>query len=324
MKMSEMDLFLDGVRTAAISGHINPDGDCVGSCLAVKTYIQDNYPHIDADVYLQQPSEIFGFLKGFDVIKNYVDSKKRYDLLILLDIGELKRVKDGSTLVKNSSKTLCIDHHKTNEGGFDLFFNEPELGSACEAIYNKMDPDKISFDCAQALYTGIVHDTGVFRFPSTTPTTLRIAADLMSKGIPFSDIIEDSYYKKSYAQNLILGQVLCASELLYNGLLVFGSLTAKQRRALGLSSKDLDGIVNQLGNVRNADVALFMYELDGGNEFKISLRSKKVVDVSTICKRLGGGGHVRASGCNVKGSEEEVKALVLPEIEKELKLQGLL
>ena len=320
--MSRIDSLLQGVRTAAISGHINPDGDCIGSCLAMYCYIKDNYPMIDAAVYLQEPQPVFGFLKGTDEIRTAPDKEKHFDLLILLDISDINRVKEGSVLIPNSEKILCIDHHRTNTGfGCDYFFNEPDASSACEVLCTLMDPEKISYDCAKALYTGIVHDTGVFKFSCTSPRTMKIAGMLMSRGIPFTDIIEDTFYKKSYAQNVMMGRVVAHSELLFDGRAIIGCVPRRERFELGLSSKELDGIVNQLTNTKGVEVSAFLYEFDAGNEFKISLRSWKYVDVSAVCSVFGGGGHFHAAGCIIKGSLEEVKALLLPEIEKALKGQ---
>ena len=322
--MSRIEGFLEGVHAAAISGHINPDGDCVGSCLGLYCYLQDNYPEIETDVYLQKPSGVFGFLKGIEDISEYAGRNKKYDLLILLDISDLGRVKEGKSLTANSRKILCIDHHRTNEGeGCDYFFNEPDSSSACEVLYNMLDPEKISFDCAQALYTGIVHDTGVFRYSCTSPSTMKIAGELMGKGIPFTDIIQDSFYKKTYRQNVCMGRVLASSELLFGGNAVIGMIGRAERSELGLTSKELDGIVNQLSNTAGVEVTVFMYELDGGGEYKASLRSWKKVDVSGICRAFGGGGHIRAAGCIIKGNAREAKEKLLPLIEQELKAQGM-
>ena len=322
--MSRIEDFLDGVKSVAITGHINPDGDCVGSCLAAQIYLQDNYPQIGTEVYLQEPSSVFGFLKGSDAILTSVPPDKKFDLGIFLDIGGIDRIMSGNTLAANCGFILCIDHHKTNEGSYDRLFLDAEASSACEVLYRLLDPEKISFDCAQALYTGLVHDTGVFRFPCTSPETMKIAGDLIAHGIPFTDIIEQSFYEKSFRQNVMLGKVLFASELLFEGNLIFGSVTNAERRAVGLSTKELEGIVNQLGNTRGIEVSAFLYELEAGSEYKVSLRSKKCADVSTICRKFGGGGHARASGCTIKGDLLQVKALLLPEIENELKDQGLL
>ena len=321
--MSKLDGFLRGIRTAAISGHLNPDGDCVGSCLGMLSYINDNYPEIEAEVFLQNPGPAFAFLKGIDRIRTAPEKEQHFDLLILLDISDIGRVKEGHALIPQSGKVLCIDHHATNDGhGCDYFFNEPQASSACEVLCRMMDPEKISYDCAQALYTGIVHDTGVFRYSCTSPETMRIAGMLMSRGIPFTDIITDSFYKKSHAQNVMMGRAVASSELFFDGKLVFAAVPRRERFELGLSTKELDGIVNQLTNTNGVEVSAFLYELDGGNEFKISLRSWKYVDVSAVCAAFGGGGHVRAAGCLIRGTLEEVKSRLLAKIEKALEEQG--
>ena len=322
--MSELDRFLENAGTVAVSGHINPDGDCVGSCLAMKAYINANYPEIRVDVLLQKPPAIFAYLKGYDEIITSVDKSRKYDLLILLDISGIDRVVDGKKLVENSSFTVCIDHHKTNEGGFDYFCNEPMSCSACEVLYKKLDPEKITYDCAEALYTGIVHDTGVFRFSNTSPDTMRIAGSLMAFGIPFTDIIDESYFKKNYVQNVMLGEVLVNSKLLFDGMAVIGTVSFEQREALGISTKELDGIVNQLANTRGAEIAAFVYEMDNRIECKASLRSSKKTDVSIICKKFGGGGHEKASGCMIKGKLPEACDAIIKEIGAELEKQGLI
>jgi len=320
--MSRIESLLQGVRTAAISGHINPDGDCVGSCLGMLCYLNDNHPEIQAEVFLQEPAPMFGFLKGSDQIRLRPRDGQIFDILILLDISDINRVKEGAVLIPNSRKILCIDHHATNDGhGCDYFFNDPDASSTCEVLSRMLDPEKISYDCAQALYTGIVHDTGVFRFSCTSPDTMKIAGMLMSRGIPFTDIITDTFYKKTYAQNVMLGRVLAGAELYFDGKFVLGSATRKDRADLGLSSKQLDGIVNQLTNTKDAEVTAFIYEIDSGNEYKVSLRSWKYVNVSKVCMIFGGGGHFHAAGCLIKGSFEEVKALIMPEIGKALKEQ---
>ncbi len=253
-----------------------------------------------------------------------MDKKKKYDLLILLDISGIDRVAEGETLMRNSALTVCIDHHKTNEGGFDVFVNEPDASSASEVLYRMLDPEKVGYDCAQALYTGIVHDTGVFRFMSTSPETMRIAGRLMEFGIPFTSIIEDSFFKKTFTQNVCLGHVLSNAKQLFGGHVVAGAVTYEERKELGLSSKELDGIVNQLANTRNAEIAVFMYEMDNRKECKISLRSWRRTDVSRICKRFGGGGHAKAAGCTIRGKIPEAYEALMAEIGKELEEQGLI
>ena len=301
--------FLKGVRHAAVAGHVNPDGDCIGSCMGLYLYLCDNYPDIRVDVYLEEVRDVFGFIGGLSHIKGSLDPDASCDLLILLDISSRDRIGVAGPLLKKAGKTLCIDHHVTNKGGFTWFFNEPQASSASEMVWGFLEKDKISPDCAAALYTGIVHDTGVFQYSSTSPETMRIAAQLMEKGIPFSKIIDETYFQKSYGQNRAAGCVLANSRLFYGGKLIMGCLTAAEMERFGVRPIDMDGIAAMLRNTIGADAAAFLYERAPG-EIKVSLRSKEIADVSRIAQSFGGGGHVRASGCTIEGTLEEAEAQI--------------
>jgi phosphoesterase RecJ-like protein len=152
---------------------------------------------------------------------------------------------------------------------------------------------------------GIVHDTGVFQYSCTSPETMRIAAGLMEKGIPFNRIIDRTFYRKSYLQNQLMGRTLMESIQLFGGKLIIGYLKNRDMSFYGASSTDMDGIVSQLRNTEGVEVAIFMYENEPGI-FKVSLRSCEKVDVSAIAQKFGGGGHVRAAGCTMQGSVYDV------------------
>ena len=297
--------YLHDVRRVAIGGHVNPDGDCIGSCMALYLYLKDCFPEISADVYLQNLPGGFDYLKGLENIRFEVEENAEYDLLILLDIGSADRVGVIGGLPEKTEKVLVIDHHRTNPGGYTWFFNDPDISSASEFLWHFLDPDRISPDCAAALYTGIVHDTGVFQYSNTTPETMRIAAGLMEKGIPASRIIDESYYQKSYVQQMALGKVLCSSRIHLNGRCISGFLTMEDMQSMGLKSTDMDGIVSQLRNTEGTDVAIFLYPVRDGF-YKVSLRSRQITDVSRIAVQFGGGGHIRAAGCSASGDPGKI------------------
>ena len=139
---------------------------------------------------------------------------------------------------------------------------------------------------------------------------MRIAAELMEKGIPFSEIVDRTYYQRTFEQSRILGKVLLESRLLYDGRVVVGSVSHKDMLEYHTEAKDMDGIVTELRNTIGSEVAVFLYEKEEGVH-KISLRSRSGVDVSRVARSLGGGGHVRAAGCDVRGSFEEAAEKVL-------------
>lgn len=302
--MSRIDEFLNGVRTVAIAGHVNPDGDCVGSCMATYLYLRDNFPEIEADVYLEHFKPEFRFIEEIDNVKSRLLDKD-YDLLILLDISSKDRIGVAGSLTEKTGKVLCFDHHVTNREQYTWLINDPQASSASEVVYRYMDPDKISEKCAEAIYMGIVHDTGVFQYSCTSPETMRIAAGLMEKGIPFNRIIDKTFYQKTSLQNQLLARTLMESIQMFGGKLIIGYLKNKDISFYGAVSTDMDGIVSQLRNTAGVEVAVFMYEKEPG-VFKVSLRSSEKVDVSAIAQKFGGGGHVRAAGCVMQGSIYDV------------------
>lgn len=315
--MKKLDEILEGVQTAAIAGHVNPDGDCVGSAMGVYLYLRDNFPQIQADVYLERKKADFDFIPESSGVKTEIENGKIYDLLILVDVSSLDRVGVAGEYITTAKKTVCIDHHVTNDGFCEENHVVPDASSTCEVLYDLMEKEKISQDCAIALYTGMVTDTGVFQYSNTTPHTMRIAASLLEKEIPFSDIVEQAFYRKTYAQNQLMGRTLMESIMLMEGKCIVGIVRQKEMKFYGLTPADMDGIVNQLRNTAGVEVAIFLYELEP-QTFKVSMRSDKKVDVSSIAHLFGGGGHIRAAGCTMNGNPFDVVNNLTLYIERQL------
>ena len=192
--MGRLDDVIKGMKTVAISGHIRPDGDCIGSCLGLYNYIKENYQSVDVDVYLQPFSEKFNFLKYSDLVKHENTTDKKYDLFIMLDSSSADRMGEFLPIFENAAKTLCIDHHISNEKFAMENIVFPEASSTCEVLYGLMDEEKIGYHTAEALYMGIVHDSGAFKYSNTSAKTMSIAGKLMEKGIPFTSIIDNTFY----------------------------------------------------------------------------------------------------------------------------------
>ena len=308
---------LKGINTVAIAGHVRPDGDCVGSCMGLYLYLKENYPDIAADVYLEQPGAQFSFLSCFEEIKTVYQTGKVYDLLITLDVSDKNRIGVAEEAYETAKKRVCIDHHISNRGLGDVNEIRPDASSTCEVLYTLLEEEKVSKAVAEAIYTGMVHDTGVFQYSCTSPETMRIAAKLMEKGIPFTKIVEESFYEKTYVQNQILGRCLIESILLMDGKCVIGVVKKKMMDFYHVEPKDLDGIVQQLRIIKGVEVAIFIYEVKP-QEFKVSLRSKGKVNVNEVASYFGGGGHVLAAGCTFHGSVYDVMNNLLEIIEKQL------
>lgn len=292
-------------KTVAIGGHVRPDGDCVGSCMGLYQYIRQCFPEIAVDVYLEDIPESFKFIEAAKEIKGEAPADKTYDLFIALDCGDMGRLGFSSVLFEHAKETLCIDHHISNEAFADNNYIVPEASSTSELVCRLLDKEKITTEVAECLYLGIVHDTGVFQYSCTSPETMEIAADLMRKGIRASEIIDQTFYEKTYAQNQILGRALLESFLFMDGKCIVSYITKKIMDFHGVTPKDLEGIVSQLRMTKGVEVAILLYET-APREYKVSLRATGDVDVSQIAKYFGGGGHKKAAGVTMKGTVHDV------------------
>lgn len=297
MRLSEV---LWGAKRVGITGHVRPDGDCLGSALGLYNYIQDNMPDIETDVFLEQPGEEFMYLAGIDRVHNEPLEDVAYDVFFVLDCSSLDRIEPFVKCFENAKKTVCIDHHISNNNFADECLIEPDASSTCEVLYGTLDEEKVGKNVAECIYTGIIHDTGVFKYSCTSAKTMTIAGKMMEKGIPYSDIIDNSFYKKTYIQNQILGRALLESVMFYDGKCIFSSISSEIMEFYGVTGRELGGIIEQLRLTEGVEVAIFLYQT-GENEYKVSMRSKKDIDVSAIAVKFGGGGHVRAAGFTATG-----------------------
>lgn len=296
---------LKGKKRVALGGHVRPDGDCVGSCMGLYHYLKEQYPEIGTDVYLEEVPEAYRMIKDTDEVKTQITDDDVYDLFICLDCGDMQRLGFSMPLFENAKETLCVDHHISNDAFADNNYVVPEASSTSELIYTLLDAEKISCASAEALYMGIVHDTGVFQYSCTSPETMEIAADLMRKGINGSEIIDKTYFEKTYIQNQILGRALLESMLIMDKKCIVSVIRQKSMKFFQAKPSDLEGIVSQLRQTKGVEVAIFLHEISP-QKFKVSLRSKGKVDVSEIAKYFGGGGHVRAAGVTMEGSSHDV------------------
>lgn len=296
---------LSGKQTVALGGHIRPDGDCIGSCMGLYLYLKEQFPKLQIDVYLQPVTDCYKMISGTEVIRHEIDEEKQYDLFICLDCGDVQRLGFSAPLFQKAKRTLCIDHHVSNEAFADENDIVADASSTSELVYRLLDPDKISKACAEALYMGIVHDTGVFQYSCTAPETMEAAAELMRKGINSSEIIEKTYYEKTYIQNQILGKALLESMLILDKKVIVSYVSRRALEFFEAEPSDLEGIVSQLRQTKDIEAAMFLYEIEP-QVYKVSLRSKDHVDVSVIARYFGGGGHAKAAGFTMKGTVHDV------------------
>lgn len=303
-------------QTIAITGHIHPDGDCIGSCLGLRQYILDNFEDKKVDVYLETIAPEFLFLSGANEIASE-NTDKSYDLFFILDCSTQDRFAPFAEMVQQANMVFCIDHHISNHGLGDFCILDPKASATCELLCELFPFDQISKECAECLYTGIVHDTGVFKHSNTRRMTMSFAGQLTEKGINTSKIIDETFFQKTFIQNKALGQALINSVLLSNGSIVFSNLSEEELSILGAKPTDVNGIIDQLRVTKDVEVAVFTYPLKEGG-YKVSMRSNGKVNVSVISQKYQGGGHIKAAGCTIFGTLNEVKEKIIPEIEKQL------
>lgn len=312
---------LQGAGKIGISGHVRPDGDCVGSCLGLKKYIENAMPNAEVRLYLEQPSVIFSYLYGYDTIDSTfgagsLDGKK-FDVYIALDAGSVDRLGDAQPYFEAAARTICIDHHESNTGYADINEIFGEASSTCELLFGLMDRQYMDIDVAKALYTGIVHDTGVFQYSCMRKATFGVVGELVEYGFDTQKIINDTFYEKTYVQNQILGRALLESIIFMDGRCIASCVDKRMMDFYGAKTSDFEGIVNQMLLTKDVEVAIFMYELRS-QEYKVSLRSKGKVNLAEIAIIFGGGGHFRAAGCTMTGTYRDVLNNLSREIEKRL------
>lgn len=317
LKLSDI---LKDKQSVALGGHIRPDGDCIGSCMGLYMYLKEQYPHLETDVYLEEVPKAYQMIEKTDEVKHQIPADKQYDLFICLDCGDEKRLGFSAPLFRGAKHTCCIDHHISNEAFAEENYIVPDASSTSELIYTLLEKDKISRPAAEALYMGIAHDTGVFQYSCTSPETMEAAAELMRKGIDASEIIQSTFYEKTYAQNQILGRALLESILFLDGKCIAASVSRQEMEFFGVTPKDLEGIVSQLRITKGVEVAVFMYET-GTHEYKVSLRSGSKINVSRIAQYFGGGGHVKAAGFTTAGSVHDVLTNLARQIEDQFEAE---
>lgn len=337
----------------AIGGHIRPDGDCVGSCMGLYHFIKNEYPDKEVIVYLGEYSEDFNFLRGIreivscpvpEKVKAAIQAAPHFDLFIALDTSNTERL-EFYPLFQKADRTICIDHHVTNEGYaeenmvfqasstseavYDLIMSRQGITGISEEIvheglcrastksFDARAAAKLPIEVAEPLYMGIVHDTGVFKHNNTTRHTMEVAGHLVALGVNTSKVIDDTFYKKTYTQNLLLGRALLESVCYEEGKLITAVIPQQYFTFYHASKPDLEGIVDQLRVTDGVEVAIFAYETSDGS-FKFSMRSKSYVDVSKVSVVFGGGGHIRAAGCTIAKPYKEALGLLIQEIKKQL------
>lgn len=316
MTLDEILIEIRKAETIVILTHESPDGDAIGSSLAVKIML-DNIGK-KADVIIPEYSRLFNFLPKVDEIKEESDISS-YDLAIAVDCATLKRLAK-SEYFENAKKTIVIDHHGSNTMYGDLNYVNPVSPACCEVLAGMFDyyDSNLTKDAGICIMTGIVTDTGGFQYNGITPETFEFTAELIRKGVDVPDIYKRTLRTKTKSNFELTKKVMDRMELLEDGKVTFTYINAQDEIEVGAEPGDHEGLVEIGREIEGVEVSIFIREKEE-NAYKVSLRSASYVNVSDICLMFGGGGHPRAAGALIQGSVEQVKEKIMNELRKVLK-----
>lgn len=303
-------------QTFVLACHVNPDGDAIGSLLGLALALLSLGKTVTCLSEDGVP-DILAFLPGAAMVQQSTDTPA-FDLALVVDSGDLPRV--GATvqpLIGRARRVVDIDHHVTAGAFGDIRVLNSRAASTAEIVYAllKTMAVPITADIATCLFTGIITDTGSFRFQNVTPNTLRVAAELLEAGAPPAHISENVFDNRTFAATRLLGAALAAMQQTPDGKIVWTHVTALDFQTFGAKDADTEGIVSYVRGVRGADAGILFREMADG-QIRVSLRSREGLDVSQIAARFGGGGHRMASGCTLPGPLTEAEQIVLAAVQE--------
>jgi phosphoesterase RecJ-like protein len=305
---------LKGCNTVLISAHKSPDGDALGSQLALMLALGKMNKTVTAH-NLDPVPEIYRFLPQNGRIKIGKPVQGRYDAYVVVD-SEPPRT---GLFDKNypADVLINIDHHITNPLEWPLTWLDPNASACGEMIYNLIQElgVPIDQDIALCLYAAIFTDTGSFRYSNTSPESMRISAALLEAGADPWLVTENVYESIAYRRVKLLGTVLASMERSADGRIAWVVVTDELYRQTGTTAEDTDNFVNFVRSVKGVEVAV-LFRQTAPAQYKLSLRSKGRVDLSGLAQSLGGGGHKNAAGGVLEGTIETVKSRVLGDIDK--------
>ena len=317
MTLDEILKQIQKAEKIVILTHESPDGDAVGSSLAMKLIVEKLEK--TADVIIPEYSRLFNFLPSAEAIMT--DSEiKNYDLAISVDCATFKRMAKKEYF-ENAKSTIVIDHHGSNTMYGDLNYVNPASPACCEVLagmlkYYEID---ITKDIGTCLMTGIITDTGGFRHVGITPETFEFTADLIRLGVDVPDIYKRTLNTKTRANFELSKRVMDRMEILEDGKVTFTYMNKKDEEEVGAEPGDHEGLVEIGRDIEGVEVSIFIRQKENEDAYKISMRSGNKVNVSDICFLFGGGGHPRAAGALIQGNVEQVKEKLMKEVRKALK-----
>jgi len=305
-------------KCIGISFHGNPDGDALGSSLALMQGLRQ----LNKTIYIISKDivpSVYKFLPCSDEITGECDTAMQItDCVIVLDCGNMDRISGSLNLKNRNYKLINIDHHISNDLYGDYNFVDTNSSAVGEIVYQILQLLGLSItkEIADCLYTSLITDSGSFKYASTTSVTHAIAGDLINVGIDFSNIHRLVFENNNLQRVKLYGKVIESIELHHNGELCYMELTKKMLEDCHIEALDTSDIIAFGVSIASAEVVALLKETNKG--IKISLRSKNKVDVRMVAQAYSGGGHIRAAGLSIDKSLDDAKDMIINALEKEL------
>ena len=314
-----LDNILEQINKAekiVIITHENPDGDAIGSSLAMKLAL--NQLGKNADVIIPEFPKTFEFLPGINEVKKESNIEK-YDLAIALDCASIKLLNGFTKYFDNATVKVAIDHHSSNTMFADYNYVDQDAPACAQLLLVVFSYFNINVtkDIGTCILAGIITDTGGFRYEGVTADTFRFVAELCEKGIKVTQVYSQVYASKTRAKFELHRIALNRLEFLEDGKIAFTYVTKADEEQVEAKNGDYDGIVENGRDVEGVEVSVFLRETDKG--IKVSLRSKNYVNASEVAMMFGGGGHLRAAGCNIQGTIDQAKNQIINRVKCYLK-----
>jgi len=301
-------------QTIVITSHAKPDGDAVGSCLALKRILEPSGKRVRLAGLAPLPSRYASFAEEGE-IETAVDVLKQgqTDLLIALDAASIDRIPEEFRNIRESIRILNVDHHADNTLFGDINLIDHSASSTGEIVYRlaKAGNYALNRNIAIPLWVAIVTDTGRFTHENTTPRALHVAAELLTFGLPTEEIDRRIYRSLTPAELVLQKRVMKSLEFHANGQIAFAVLTRSDFAEAGCGPEENNELIEIPRSVAGVNIAVLFYEHDDHSGIKASMRSSAPYDVGAVCRGLGGGGHPRAAGCTLSMGMEEAKSAVL-------------
>lgn len=307
---------IDEAGVIAICAHTNPDGDALGSQLALKLIIESRWPQKQVVSLLADDDpcpRIYTFLEGADELVHVSEYTGNPDLFISVDLSVPSRLNRAEEVLRRSRKTAVMDHHPCEHPSGDVTLIRPEAAAAGVIVAEFAEHLGIAFtpEMAQCLLCAIITDTGRFQYQNTDAEAFRVASDLVAAGANPSDISLNVYQSFRlqflHLKSLVMGRVTTFER----GRIAYSYATIADIERTGASLDESDGLVDVVRSVSGSQIALFIKEIPGG-KVRGNLRSKGQHDISGVARALGGGGHAKASGFTVEGTVDDALCAAMP------------